>query len=604
MAGFHLAGRGEPAARQTVTGLGAGVLQNQVLDPNTHYSTAVLDFTGTPHFGETWTVTVDGTEFSHVAGDPVSGFANNQWLQLDAVVEGLKLAIAGFSVDRTGNTLTITPTASESVTVAFATAPRTATSTALVTPASNGLSATYEPQGAIVPGDTWSLKINSTTYMADVPNVQPNVAALKLVEALRDKINRTKPAAATYSASVDAQDRLVVTDTVAVTVVHVGVTFPPPDGAAMFNNGTVAPGTYHVSGDLKLEADTPVSPGDLWQVTIDGNTYRYAAQANDDSLTAIAAGLTDPTNPDRIPDAYSPSVNGGVIEIADAQGFVFQSIQRTRDPGSLVNIENDSAHHYNQARFALSDGNVQPSETWTLHFDGNSVQYETNPGDGLGHIADALVTLVKNFQDAPQHDPYDANRVGTTNTIEITAAGKPITVSLDRVRPLHAVFDIDGGNVVRNDGGIFGFLLAYTDTPFVELTGPGINTPLRSTGSSSIDAGSTNLSDPFLEYIFTTAGTFELKVGTHRDYDRGGEGYRGVVSDQRYRLNVSIPTHPTDTSSVIDLVDKTVTITDGTGAGQSNVISGYDPDNKIYTFRNTWTPSTDSVFDSQLQHRG
>jgi len=59
----------------------------------------------------------------------------------------------------------------------------------------------------------------------------------------------------------------------------------------------------------------------------------------------------------------------------------------------------------------------------------------------------------------------------------------------------------------------------------------------------SLDTGSSSAYDPFLQYNFDTAGTYQIKVGSYRNSLDGyvASGVQGVASGLNYQLNVGLP---------------------------------------------------------------
>ena len=126
-----------------------------------------------------------------------------------------------------------------------------------------------------------------------------------------------------------------------------------------------------------------------------------------------------------------------------------------------------------------------------------------------------------------------------------------------------------------------------------------------------VDAGSGSNRDPFLEYDFTTAGLYKLRVRSYIDYLADNPYFQdglmnGVASGQAYELNLSIQQHPpnTDAIALADPVHpKTITIVGGTGLGQSAIITAYNAETKEYTLNREWNPAPDATSRFEISYR-
>src|SRR5262249_24311377 len=107
------------------------------------------------------------------------------------------------------------------------------------------------------------------------------------------------------------------------------------------------------------------------------------------------------------------------------------------------------------------------------------------------------------------------------------------------------------------------------------------------------DAGSATNRDPFLEYDFNQAGIYRIRVRSFIDYAQDNPYFsdgllNGVARGQAYVLNLSLQQHAVNTAAIA-LAQKTITIIDGQGRGQSAKIVDYDPESKEYTLDREWT---------------
>ena len=123
-----------------------------------------------------------------------------------------------------------------------------------------------------------------------------------------------------------------------------------------------------------------------------------------------------------------------------------------------------------------------------------------------------------------------------------------------------------------------------------------------------VDTATPQVYDPFLEYVFSSSGTYYIRVSSVITYtdvysDQVLAQFRFadfIPNGMSYELNVSLQGHDSN-QSAIDLVNRTLTIVEGTGAGQSATITGYDALNQDYALApiGAWavTPDSTSRYD-------
>src|SRR5258705_5435690 len=77
-----------------------------------------------------------------------------------------------------------------------------------------------------------------------------------------------------------------------------------------------------------------------------------------------------------------------------------------------------------------------------------------------------------------------------------------------------------------------------------------------------------------------------------------------VPTGMGYQLNLSLQRHATNLNAIA-LVDKTLTIVDGTGKGQTGTIVAYDPETRSYTVRmdGTWADQPDGTSKYEISCR-
>ena len=213
-------------------------------------------------------------------------------------------------------------------------------------------------------------------------------------------------------------------------------------------------------------------------------------------------------------------------------------------------------------------------------------------------------------------DVYSATRQGTTITVTPSTNAwftGNVTDASEGGGMVSGVFDVDDANIVRGFRSLGFFRFSYTDSLFIELYGPTTQgaapsggtliTSNRGIGSNDpIDLGSNSRLDPFLEHDFTAPGTYILRVGSHREFDVVNPFFPntdgGVARGIGYGLNISLQRHATN-SDAIELVGKQITITDGTGQGQTAQILAYDAKTKTYTVDQAWGTAVGA--DSQFE---
>jgi len=124
--------------------------------------------------------------------------------------------------------------------------------------------------------------------------------------------------------------------------------------------------------------------------------------------------------------------------------------------------------------------------------------------------------------------------------------------------------------------------------------------PRNATGQPGTPAAN----DPLIDYAFTAAGTYKIRVAANVVWDSFTSGSAGIFgyvysvpntfrtsgvqelpTGMNYQLYISLQGH-TPNPNQFTFVGDTVTITGGTGAGQSATISGYDPESHLFTLLN------------------
>ena len=367
--------------------------------------------------------------------------------------------------------------------------------------------------------------------------------------------------------------------------------------------------------------------GDKWTIKIGTTPYVVTATAGQ-SLASIVDGFV--TQLTTAGFTASRSAAGHlVVASADGTPLAIDPVKQLRAKAYTAETSTaDPNDHYLKAIVDLA-GDYSTSETWTITIDGRS--YSTTLLDlplaqrTLRTIASKLVDAV-NFGSG---DPvFRAVLDGTTEPrirIEdkVTASSlvgqggdDPFTLAIKRGGGVvKGVFDIDGANTVSGSTqvpvvlpqfqwfvNIFPWLkrffqvtdtLDYTARLELQLIAPNGSVLATNLGGGIADAGSATGNDPFIRYTFTQPGIYKLKVSSLIDWASftrylgvpntfQADGEAGVVAGQNYTLLVSLQRHETN-AEAITLVGKTLTIVDGTGKGESGIITAYNAETQTYT---------------------
>ena len=112
---------------------------------------------------------------------------------------------------------------------------------------------------------------------------------------------------------------------------------------------------------------------------------------------------------------------------------------------------------------------------------------------------------------------------------------------------------------------------------------------------TTLDPGSRNGSDPFMECTFTESGDYVVEVYSEIDYAEQSvvlgipnayypDEDSGVLPDQSYDLIISLPRHDTN-AGAIDLNNTLLTMSTGASAGQTAIIESYDSTRQEFLLR-------------------
>ena len=597
---------------------------------------AVFDFTGPAVTGESWSA--GGQSFTAVTnglGGVIDGLAGSYGTGVATFVRGLKLALASASALVTGAGATILADTAAGDVVGAAQATRIATLSAPVNT-----------------GDTWSLIVaGSATPTQFVAAASSATSADAVTAGLAGGIY---PAGYTATA---AHSKLYVTSSGNTTFTLAGVV--ARGTAATGTIGGAPLHTWRQTVALVPAGAPAIGLGDTWTIDVGGTTHtaRVTASVTDgwtflldgttsDSITGkssageyIAAALAAAIGTDA-------SVSGGSLVVASADGtpLAVGTIVEQRLGAALAGPSVggptivDSSIHYSSATLdllATATPVWQAGETWTLTVDGVDYTYTATgsaPTDPLETIAAGLAAA---FTDGTHDVALSATASGTKLTIaDSTNGAHAFTVSVKRGgNGVKGVLDLVNTNTVSGAvtvpvvlPGFEGLVAAYpwmkqffsisdslgfTAQPMFQLIDPNGNVVRTVTCSIDprTDACASPTTAPFLDYTFTQAGTYTVKVGAYVTWNAFTDylnvantffanGMAGVSTGIHYTLNVSLQYHAVN-EQALTLDGKTITIVSGPGVGQTATITHYDPQTATYTLDRKWAtaPGPGSRFE-------
>jgi hypothetical protein len=468
--------------------------------------------------------------------------------------------------------------------------------------------------GSFAVGQTVNLTVNADpaySYTVVTGNDAAAVAAGLLAELVAHN------SGSIYTAALDPLDstKVVISQVASAATTELTKTSKPPATVS-----TVSGSLDHSwLQDVTLLGTTTAA--DTWTLTIGGKDDYTCTGIT--TLADVAAALAS-----KIGSDYSATSISGTLTITAADGSpvpIEQVKQLRAAAAGFTEVTHDSRQHFNTVEVTLdSSARVVPGEKWSVTVNGKDYTYT------VPNLASAKLTLnlvAKGLAAKINEDTaasYKASLVpmdGYTIVIEdkngdLTGPSQTITTKAGRGGSVHAIFDIDKGNYSQGTQAVitgwqpiyFYFLgipivvgytpqysyYAYVDKLLVTLMDASGNTLATTyeTNETVIDAGSTSLYEPFLEYDIKAAGTYRVKVGSYRDYQPNpyfaDTPPAGVMPGLSYNLNVSLQRHLTNPAAIA-LVGKTVKIIGGTGAGQTASITGYDPELRRFTIGTNWT---------------
>ncbi|MCK9231001.1 MAG: hypothetical protein M0P18_10020, partial [Syntrophales bacterium] len=594
--------------------------------------------------GETWTVTLDdGTKTTYrstvTAAETNAGMA-------EALAGVINAESAPYWATWSGGTLLVVHTGgtpfSSSYTVE--TAPVDGTAGEAV-----DLSLSLAGGGTISTIETWKVTLDENDDGEELAHysyaVQAADVGLEAVaRGLADAVNNDT--AGSYLALVEGTTVYVVNKSGTGFSTDTGIDLQDPEGSAMVS-GTVKSGWYQ---DIELvvpaNTDAPAndSAGDRWYVTVEGKTFSAVGLASTAAGALIAQLADEGYTAEKIIDDGTVIIR---VSSSDGATVDVDEVSKERaDAAASADPAVDGRDHYNNVEFVL-EGNPTPGEAWSVTINGVIYSVDVPEPDpertgSVWTLEDVARELDSKIGD---NDKFSVTATGSVLTItDSTGWNETVTVSVQRGSGVvTGIFDIDNAGYRRGISvqmvvyeepmydPLFGIFLGnqtvyrpeyygYVLTPSLQVFkvdehgGPDIAITTfdvitdGSVYSSVVDQGSAAsydpdplkaTYDPFLQVDFGEAGTYKVVVRYYQDYYEDNpyfsDGFlSGVPAGLSYQLNMSLQRHEVNPEAIA-LVGKRVTIIEGTGAGQSRIISAYNPQTNEYTFESPWSTPPDET---------
>ena len=564
---------------------------SSVVDESTAQTTTV-DFTGTPNEGEDWIVTLnkgaaDESVHTHTvgAGESLSDVASALATDIDA--------LSGYTAAVEGDTLVITTPDGTSFTTSF----EIGTTGDASVDDSTAKTRTVELGGTPSENEIWTVALDGTDY-------NHTVLPSDDLAAIADNLAGQLESVSGFSTSVEGSTVVIVNVDGTAFTTDASITPPATQGDATVS-GTPDADWIH---DIVL--DGSVAPNDQWTVNLDGTEYSYDATGLDTDLDDIAAGLAG-----NISGFSASAIGNDTLRITDSEGATISvdHVKQLRaQAGTVSDATEDNREHYSNADVTLQkEGQLLKGELWTVTIHGKDYSYT------VGHTGEPISRVAQQIAQKIKVDFASASASGGTITVGSDLDGSTAEASRGN-GTVTGVFDIDYGNVVHEtiredhyttiDLGWLGSVTIYTGTTFHDIVQSPYLRVFAADGSllaeninaDRLDQGSDTAFDPFIEYVFHSAGTYRVEVGSFRDSldDYVADTYEGVAKGINYRLNVSLENHVSN-PDVVTFEGKTLTVTGGAGLGQTAKITGYDPENKTFTLDREWSTALDhsSIFE-------
>ncbi len=543
---------------------------------NSNLAGAIVTLGGSVGQGETWEVDFGATPASF----PVPGTGTTTTTQIATGLSGTITGLGFTSFVSSSGKIIVRGAAANVVTAQPITTPVVTGAVTLSGTVDLSWTMTVKPNSypeVAATGDVWTLTVAGTTVSYTVPGTVTDFPGLLnfLVASLNADTTLTSAhihAAIHQTAGVD--DGIDITSTngssaaLSVGALKLKRVQPYDDTASPQAADTTQAHYTQVVFQLDNAQFQAVSAGDVYEITLNGKTYKYTVgtgllegtEAGERNLNTVAAGIVKLIHDDTgfLLDAEVLSLgSAGIapkIRIFDRAAGAKDTVVFGAKTGGEVHIVAD----IDNTRLVTGSFDVLTGYTPVVAY------YETV---FTGEFDFTYIFPIPIFVQVPVYI-----YIPTFETVHYT------------VSPRLELLD-DTGTVVASS--------EYNPSA------PG-----------SVDPGSASAFDPLLDFTaqgLTSAGRkYTVRVSSVITYDKFFPQYEypGVYSGISYDLIISVPGHDTN-ANALDLTGKTLQVSEGSGAGEAGKIVDYDPETKAYYLSvngagfDNWAdvPGLDSSYD-------
>lgn len=341
--------------------------------------------------------------------------------------------------------------------------------------------------GTIEAGDVYSIQVddNTVSYTATATDTLDDVVA-----GLVDVVNNTNLTNSIVSAAAGAPGSGQLT----LTAQDSGTAFDAQVGA------TNAPSVAQVD---TLTITGAVEAGDVYQVTVDGNTVSYTVTGAEANLAAIVNNIVSTINStapvNGTVDASAGSNPGEILLEADTAGTPFTATASVTDGGSTAQVDT-----------VTIGGTMEVGDVYSVTVDGTTVSYTVDGTEGgLAGVRSALVSAINaNSTISGIVTAADGGAAGEL-TLTADAPGTPFTATTSAT---------DGGGTNDNTAAVA--------TTTANVTGPNPNSASITTTTTSVSP----VNDNTASVSTTTANDEGLVTTGVTQLDFLGDGRAGTPS--------------------------------------------------------------------------
>jgi len=605
---------------------------------------AYVDATVTPSgavgMGSVWTLTLNGTDYTYIAG------TDGDALNLAKVVEGLAAKVAadagsGFTVTADATTtpanpfLTVATNPSGEAFVVRMTQPAGSPTITGTASADHYAALDITPQGTVSAGDAWTVTINGADYryvsgasgeMTTLPSVDATVTDAQapgvLVTQTDGSTRVTEPTDEVYLGSgqvVDASvgdGSAILISRAAIFTADFAIAEAPSTLTKTAGKGTLSGVQVWTTANIALNSAV-VNDGDKWTVRVESTDYTYTAPSSGLTIEQVADGLYGVLNSNlAAPYAVSHTAGSDTLTINNAAGF------------SLAMISGSASVNGNTAWRSLSlalTGSVAANETWSLTLGGVKYSYATGTTNlTLAAVAAGLKSAIGGafavsspipltqftadfgaavLNESPSHSSIytaqsleyakwskssDTDIINATTVPHLTIKGSgngevdvyKFTVTDDMLNPGGVSTPVNASFDVDHGYDYWDGTLWASKLTLYDSNGTLITSGPGYSDPADLAAGgqgSTTWLDDYLQYQFTTAGDYYVEVSNWFWWINYSNGLPDGVD---YELQVSMDRHPEGTFTF----SPTPVLKDQNPDGTPQVI---DDSDFWYTFYNT-----------------